>query len=103
MTRNVDTVIVGTAAGALAAVVAALRDGLRVLVVLRAASAGDGQRFRRRVRNAASPCATPLTVLTNVDVVCVDGIGTVEAVVLRHVRTGRLAAVGASAFLSCDG
>jgi len=32
----------------------------------------------------------------------VDGIDGVEAVVVRHVPTGHLSAVNASAFLSCD-
>jgi hypothetical protein len=37
--------------------------------------------------------------MTNAEVVCVDGIGGVEAVVVRYTRTGRLRAVNASAFL----
>jgi hypothetical protein len=41
--------------------------------------------------------------MTNAEVVCVDGVEGVEAVVIRDVRTGRLRAVNASAFLSCDG
>jgi len=40
-------------------------------------------------------------VMTHADVVCVDGVDGVEAVVIRHARTGRLSAVNASAFLSC--
>jgi len=41
--------------------------------------------------------------MTNAEVVCVDGVDGVEAVVIRHARTGRLCAVNASAFPSCDG
>ncbi len=38
--------------------------------------------------------------MTNAEVVCVDGLPhRVEAVVIRHVRTGRLHAVNASAFV----
>ena len=47
--------------------------------------------------------ARRLTVITNSEVVCADGVDGVEAVVIRHVRTGRLCAVNTSAFLSCDG
>jgi hypothetical protein len=42
-------------------------------------------------------------VLTNVEVVCVDGIAGVEVVVLRHRRTGRLSAVNASTFVVLGG
>jgi hypothetical protein len=38
--------------------------------------------------------------VTNADVVCADGVDGVEAVVIRHARTGRLWAVNASAFES---
>ena len=38
--------------------------------------------------------------MTNAEVVCVDGVDGVEAVVIRHSRTGRLSAVNASAFLA---
>ena len=54
----------------------------------------------RRLRQDAK---SHLTVMTNAEVVCVDGVGGVEAVVVRYTRTGRLCAVNASAFLSCDG
>ena len=41
--------------------------------------------------------------MSSAEVVCVDGVDGVEAVVVRHVATGNLSAVNASAFLSCDG
>jgi hypothetical protein len=41
-------------------------------------------------------------VITGAEVVCVDGLDDVEAVVIRHARTGRLSAVNASAFVSSD-
>lgn len=40
-------------------------------------------------------------MLTDAEVVCVDGVAGVEVVVIRHARTGRLCAVNASAFLEC--
>jgi hypothetical protein len=36
--------------------------------------------------------------MSHAEVVCVDGIDGVEAVVIRHRRIGRLSAVNASAF-----
>ena len=51
---------------------------------------------------AANTDKRQLTVMTNAEVVCVDGIDSVEAVVIRHRRTGRLRAVNASECLSCD-
>ena len=40
--------------------------------------------------------------MTRAEVVCVDGVDGVEAVVIRHAPTGRLSAVNASAFVSFD-
>ena len=40
--------------------------------------------------------------MTNTEVVCVDGVGGVEAVVVRY-GLSRLCAVNPPAFLSCDG
>jgi hypothetical protein len=42
-------------------------------------------------------------VMTRAEVVCVDGVEGVEAVVIRYAHTGRLRAVNASSFLSCEG
>jgi hypothetical protein len=38
--------------------------------------------------------------MAHAEVVCVDGVDGVEAVVIRHAGTGRLYAVNASAFLA---
>jgi hypothetical protein len=42
-------------------------------------------------------------VIRGADVVCADGLDGVEAVVVRHARTGRLSAVNASGFVPHDG
>ena len=47
--------------------------------------------------------AGQLRIVTSADVVCADGVDLVEAVVIRHARTGCLWVVTASAFVSCDG
>ena len=88
-----------TIRGALAAAVDALRRGRRVLVVSRS---GAVRRFRRCVRPAANADDSQLTVMTNAEVVCVDGVGGVKAVVIRQARTGRLRFVNASALLPYD-
>jgi len=101
--QTVDLVVTGEYGTALLAAVDAVRRGQCVLVVLRPGDARAVQRFRRQLRRAAHTDDSQLTVMTNAEVVCVDGIDGVEAVVIRHVRTGRLCGVTASAFLSCDG
>jgi thioredoxin reductase len=99
---TVDLVVTGDERAALATAVDAVRRGQRVLVVLRTRDARVVPRVRRVCR-AANANDNQLTVMTNAEVVCADGVDRVEAVVIRCARTGRLCAVNASAFLSCDG
>ena len=42
-------------------------------------------------------------VMTNGEVVCVDVVDGVDAIGIRHARTGYLDAVNASALVSCNG
>jgi hypothetical protein len=58
--------------------------------------------IRRRLCRDANAEDSQLTVMTSAEVVCVDGVDGMEAVVIRDARTGRLCAVNATAFLSCD-
>lgn len=95
---TVDLVVTGDESAAAAAAVDAVRRGQRVLVVLRAGDSRAVPRARRLCRGARGQ----LIVIAQAEVVCVDGVHHVEAVVIRHGRTGRLTAVNASAFLSCD-
>ena len=101
MIRTVDLVVAGAGSGGLAAAAAALRGGSRILVLLRCGDARVGRCVRRRLCKDAGVNDAQVTVMTNAEVVCVDGIGRVEAVVIRHTRTGRVCAVNASSFLSC--
>ena len=96
---TVDLVVTGDERAAVAAAVDAVRRGQHVLVVLRS----DDARVVSRLRRLSGATKNQLTVMTNAEVVCVDGIGGVEAVVVRYRRTGRLCAVNTPAFLSCDG
>jgi hypothetical protein len=102
MIRTVDLVVAGDGAAARAAAVGALERGHRVLVVLRSADTREAGRLRRSVLTAAAAEGWQLSVMTGAAVVCADGVGGVEAVVVRHTPTGRLSAVNASAFLSFD-
>jgi thioredoxin reductase len=94
---TVDLVVTGDESAAVAEAVDAVRRGQRVLVVLRSAGPRIVSRLRRLCRAAKNQPA----VMTNAEVVCVDGVHSVEAVVVRYTRTGRLCAVNTSAFLSC--
>ena len=100
--RTVDLVVTGDERAAFAAAFDAVQCGRRVLVVLRSGYTRAVQRFRRRLRPAANADDGRLSVMTNAEVVCVDGVKGIEAVVVRHSRTGHLYALNASAFLSCD-
>ena len=102
MIRTVDLVIAGSPGGAFTAAADALQRGRRILVLLHSADTRAGQRFRQRLCKAANVDGAQVTVITNAEVVCVDGVDGVEAVVIRYARTGRLRAVNASAFLSIE-
>jgi len=100
--RTVDLVVAGGGNEALATAAAALERGRRVLILLRSSDRRVGARLRWRLRRDAAVRDGQLIVVLNADVVCVDGIGGVEVVVVRDTRTGRLSAVNASAFLPGD-
>ena len=100
MTRTVDLVIVGAHRSATAAAVESARRGMRVLVVIRSRRTSVDEGLRRSLRAAGKAVRRQVTVLTGAEVVCVDGVHSVEAVVIRRMQTGRLLAVNASAILS---
>jgi hypothetical protein len=102
VTRTVDLVIAGGGTAARAAAVAALQRGSRILIVL-GSDTEEWRRVRRDLWKARNGDDDQVTVLTNAEVVCVDGVDGVEAIVIRLARTGRLCAVNASAFLSWVG
>jgi thioredoxin reductase len=102
MIGTVDLVIAGKGRAVCAAAASALQGGQRVLVVLRSADSRAAGRLRRTLRKTMGAGSGQLTIITSAEVVCVDGVDAVEAVVVRHVRTGHLSAVNTSAFLSCD-
>jgi hypothetical protein len=100
MIGTVDLVIAGDGSAARAAAVNALQRGRRVLVVLGSADQRVVRQLRRSLLTRAKAVGAQLRISIGAEVVCADGVDGVEAVVIRHARTGRLSAVNASAFLS---
>ena len=100
--RTVDLVVAGDGRDALGSAFEAVQRGQCVLLVLRSGDVQAVRSHRRRLRARANCDGGQLTVVTHAEVVCVDGVAGVEAVVIRHSPTGHLYAVNASAFLSCD-
>ena len=99
MTRTVDVVIVGKDAAAVAATIDAVRRGQRVLVVIRTRRSGFTRHLRQAIGTALVLSPGQITVLTGAEVACVDGVKSIEAVVVRLVRSRRLIGFNASALL----
>lgn len=99
MSRTVDLVVVGIDVTTITAVLAAARRGKRVLVVVRSSLAREARPLRQSLRAAGDRVRRHVTVMTGAEVVCVDGISRIEAVVIRRLRTGELIGVNASAVL----
>lgn len=102
MIRTVDLVVAGDGPAARAAAVDVLRCGGHVLVVLRSDDVRRAHQLRHCLRKAAGAESGRLRVMAHSEVVCADGVDRVEAVVVRHLLTGRLSAVNASAFAGFD-
>lgn len=96
MMRTFAVVVAGGGSGVFEAASAALRRGQAALVLLRSSDA----RVARRLRDVALDSGYACAVEAGVEVLCVDGVGGVEAVVYRHRRTGRVDAVNASTLIA---
>jgi hypothetical protein len=96
MTRTVDVVIVGGDAAAVAATIDSLSRGFRVLVVMRQQRSGFARDIRRAI-GATALTSSQLTILSGAEVVCVDGVKSIEAVVVRRLRTRRLIGINTPA------
>ena len=101
MSRAVELVIVGMTPDAGRAAVAAAREGRRVLVVDRSTDRGIVRRFRRSLEDADAVLRR-IVIVSGVEVVCVDGIHEVEAVLLRRLESGMLIGINARAVLVSD-
>ncbi len=100
MNRTVDLVIVGLTAAALAAATAAADRGQLVLVVDETGNRSCCGRFRRALAAAGTGVRERVSLVTGLEVVCVDGVAAVEVVLLRRLRTGSLLAINARAWLA---
>ena len=103
MTGTVDVVIVGANAAAIAATADAASRGLRVLLVIRPRLASLTRELRQSLRLVRVSSRRQVSVASGAEVACVDGVNGIEAVLVRHIRTGRLVGVNASALLDCGG
>jgi len=92
VTRTVALVVVGAGCDAIAAAIAVARRGQRALILLGPRDRARVGRVRWRVRAAGAAVRRRITVMTGSELVCADGIGGVEAVVVRRVGSGRLQA-----------
>ena len=97
MSKTVDLVIVAGDSSGIAAAIDAARRGMRVLVVIGFTRVPLIRRLRRALRVAGTRVRRGVTVFTNAEVVCVDGLHRVEAVIVRRIGSGRLIGVNASA------
>jgi thioredoxin reductase len=93
----VDLVIVAGDSSGIAAAIDAARRGTRVLVVIGSTRMRLIRGLRRALRAAGTRVGRAVTVFTNAEVVCVDGLDGVEAVIIRRSGTDRLVGVNASA------
>lgn len=97
--NTVDVVVVGGDAAAMAAAIDALSRGLRVLVVVRSTRSGFARQLRHAIKTQGL-LSPRVTVLAGAEVVCVDGVKSIEAVVVRQLRTQRLFGFNASALIA---
>jgi limonene-1,2-epoxide hydrolase len=96
VSKTVDLVIVAGDSSGIAAAIDAARRGTRVLVVIGSTPVPLIRRLRRALRAAGTRVRRGVTVFTNAEVVCVDGLHRVEAVIVRRIGSGRLIGVNAS-------
>ena len=100
MTRTVDLVIVGMTDAAATAAVGAVRRGQRVLVVGESKDTRFWRRLRRAAEAAGDNSRERLSMLAGFEVVFVDGIGAVEVVLVRNIKTGGLIGINTRAILA---
>ena len=93
--KTVDVVITGADAAAIDAARDAVRNGRRVLVVIRSRRIDVVRQLRRSLRSLGVSPAPCVLVMTGAEVACVDGVSGVEAVVVRDLRSGRLSGFNA--------
>src|SRR5690242_7019981 len=100
MNRTTDLVVVGMTDAAAAAATDAARHGKHVLIVGDLKDAQYSRALRRSLDAAGAGCRERVSILAGFEVVSVDGIGTVEVVLIRDRRTGALIGINTGAMLA---
>ena len=101
MKATADIVISGASPAVLAAAVDSAGRGLRVIVVCRSPRKDLAPCLRGMMRAAGVPLRRLVAVITGAEVVFADGVGEIEAVVVRVIQSGRLLGLNASQVLWC--
>jgi len=99
VSRTVDLVVAGSGRSGLHAAIIAARRGGRVLIVLGPDDLASAADVLRSIRSAGAPVRR-VRVMTGAEVACVDGVGRVEAVVVRRVGSPDLVAFNAGGFVA---
>ena len=102
MTMTVDVVVIGANQGALTAAIESAQSGKRVLVITRMRGRELHRRVRRAREAAGADASKRVMVLAGAEFQCVAGIRSVEAVLVRHLRTGRRVDINATALLTFE-
>lgn len=100
MDRTTDLVIVGMTDAAAAAAADAARGGIHVLIVGESQNARYGRDLRRTLEAAGGGCRERVSILAGFEVISVDGIGAVEVVLIRNMKTGHLIGINTGAMLA---
>ena len=99
MSRHVDLVIVGVTPAACAAAIDAARRRRRVLIVSDTPANRCHRHLLRGLKAHREVQRELVSVLTGVEVVCVDGTNAIEVVLLRTMKTGRMVGINTAAVL----
>ena len=100
MNRTADLVVVGMTDAAAAAATDAARRGKHVLILGESQNACYRRGLRQMLDAAGAGCRERVSILAGFEVVSVDGIGAVEVVLIRNVRTGHLIGINTGAMLA---
>ena len=100
MNRTADLVVVGMTDAAAVAATDAARRGNHVLILAESQNACYRRGLRRMLDAAGAGCRDRVSILAGFDVASVDGIGAIEVVLIRNVRTGHLIGINTGAMLA---
>jgi thioredoxin reductase len=100
LNRTADLVVVGMTDAAAAAATDGARRGKHVLIVGESQNACYRRGLRRMLDAAGAGCRERVSILAGFEVVSVDGVGAVEVVLIRKVRTGHLIGINTGAMLA---